>query len=276
MNKFLIENRYELIIEISVSLQSKIYKAYDLKTKKKVIIKFIHTQNEIELKKALNEVNILQKLKHKGIVKFLNITHFHNMFGIVFEYLSGITLKNELNFVNNIWSFVEIYILFNNIFDVVKFIHKNNIIHNDIKPENIMVNSIFDIKFIDFGISKKLSFGVEKCICSSVFGTPKYLAPEIIKKRECSFQSDIYSLGVLLYEVIVGVAPFEDENKYKLIRMHVEEKPIKPSEINSLIEKPLNAIIYKALEKNIKKRYKSVSELQKDFNNYFKNKYNYL
>jgi len=101
MNKFLIDDRYELMNEISVSAQSKIYKAYDLKYKKNVIIKFIYTENEIELKKALNEVNILQQLNHKSIIKILNVTHFHNMFGIVLEFLDAITLKEKLSFKNN-------------------------------------------------------------------------------------------------------------------------------------------------------------------------------
>ena len=139
-----------------------------------------------------------------------------------------------------------------------------------------MVESVFNLKLIDFGISKKLNVNTNYVICNSVFGTPKYLAPEIIKNKRFSYQSDIYAIGILLYEVLVGVAPFEDNDKYGLLKMHIKEKMIKPRLINNLVSKPIENIIKKAMAKNIKNRYKSIDELQKDFNLYFENKYNFF
>ena len=149
--------------------------------------------------------------------------------------------------------------------DALDYIHNHGVVHRDLKPENIMIDPEDGIKLIDFGIagkegSRRLTFAK----LSQVMGTPEYISPEQVKGKRGDGRSDIYALGVMLYEMLTGKAPFQGPNPFAIMNDRLLNNPIPPREINPSISPQLQEVIYRALERDPKNRYASAKELAWD------------
>jgi serine/threonine-protein kinase len=149
--------------------------------------------------------------------------------------------------------------------DALSYIHTHGVVHRDLKPENIMVDENDNVKLIDFGIAgqagaRRLTFAK----LSQVMGTPEYISPEQVKGKRGDGRSDVYALGVMLYEMLTGKAPFQGPNPFAIMNDRLLNNPIPPREINPNIQPELQEIIYRAIERDPKNRYANAHEMKLD------------
>ncbi len=270
--KTLLNGRYETLDEINITFNSKLFKAQDYLENKIVAIKMIRgdkIKNYIDYNNIIKEITMMINIKHSNIVEFFDFFIYqNNIICIVMEYLGCFTLRSKMNILNCTWSLLEINYIFNAVLDGIIAIHQQKVVHNDIKPENIIYFPDCKIKIIDFGISNFLN---EKAISFvKPVGTPSYLAPEVITTKNINaVTNDIYSLGTLLYELLTGVLPFYSNKSHMIINMKLKNDVIPPNLIKKNIPEKLSNIALKALEKNHTKRYNTVKEFKDDFNSFF-------
>lgn len=225
-------------------------------------------EDRSQLERFLTEAQAVNKIEHPNIVKILDKGELDDGRPyILMELLDGSSLKERLQEGPEL-SMKETKELILQLLDALQAAHEAGFIHRDIKPENIHITSDKRAKIVDFGIAKlvdKDRTGLTQT--GTILGTPLYIAPEQASGQNDLIgpQTDIYCLGVLLYELYTGTLPFESKNLYKIITSHINEKPPPPSERNSLISKALERVILKCLEKDPADRFQSAAELMEAF-----------
>jgi serine/threonine protein kinase len=259
----ILSDRYQLKELIYQGEFSIVYKGLDLKLKRDVAIKLIDSSlvNREFKTRFKREIDIMLKLDHPNIVPIYDYSIDDNSIYYVMKFIKGDSLKelnNKLNLDNKIAIFKELLRIFD-------YIHKNNIIHRDIKPSNIMIDYTGKIYLIDFGISKQNDNEITKLTQTKDFiGTVYYSSPEQIKGEKLGKESDIYSLGILLYEMISGNLPFEGTIQ-SIINSHLH---VTPKEINLENDyKYIENICLKMIQKNPKDRYSDCNLILKEILN---------
>jgi len=218
---------------------------------------------EQENKKRLaEEGRMLTSINHKNIVKVLEYGETEKHSFIAMEYLSGGTLQNYIE-RNYPLSNETIYDFSLQICDGITEIHKQNIIHRDLKTANIMFDDQGIIRIMDFGLSKS-PLVTTMTTLGTIIGTLGFVAPEQVTNIQVDNRVDIFSFGVILYQMTTGKLPFNGENEIALIHAIFNYEPIKPREINSNISEEFESIIMKCLKKNPNERYKSISEVKEE------------
>lgn len=259
--------RYELLEKVGEGGMSEVYKARCNKLNRNVAVKILKSQfadNEEISQKFKREATAIANLSDANIVNVLDVGNQDNIDYIVMEYINGKTLKELINFKGKL-SFNTTISIALQIAKALECAHKNNIIHRDIKPQNILVTESGEIKVTDFGIAK--SVDSQTIInTTSVIGSAHYLSPEQAKGSYTDFRSDIYSFGIVLYEMVTGVLPFEGDSPVSVALKHLQEKPIPPKNINTSIPDSLNKLILKAMEKETINRYQNIKEMIQDLN----------
>ena len=250
-------NNYQILSKIASGGMSEVYLADDLKTGKKVALKILDAKLSIDpeyLHRFRKEASISQQLDHKNIVKILSFGTFKENYYIAYEYINGITLDKYTK--SKILSIDEIENLSIQILNGLSFAHSKNIIHRDIKPSNIMIED-GTVKILDFGIAKQeLSATVTKT--GLFMGSPHYVSPEQIEGHDIDYRSDIYSFGVVLYEMIEGKVPFSADTPWGIIRAHLDKKV---PEITKDTPFYLKEVVIKCLSKSKEDRFKSANEI---------------
>jgi len=265
----LIGNRYKIIKKLGQGGMGEVYQAKDTILDRIIAIKVVYSsllKKQEFLQRFLREAKITASLDHNNIVKVFDLLIDNNNYYLIMEFIDGTSLRNYLENRNEINILNELD-LFLQILDGVEYAHNKNIVHRDLKSENIMLTKDRIIKITDFGLA--FALGSHSLTNPGVLmGTLGYLSPEQAQGIDVDFLTDIYSLGVILYELLTNNLPIIDTNAAAMIYKILHEKPIPPSKYNPNIDKELENIILKAIEKNKAKRYKNISEFKNTIINY--------
>ena len=266
MDNIILGNRYQLHDLIGVGGMAKVYKATDRLLQRDVAIKILKDQyaedNEF-VKKFSNEALSAARLTHVNIVSVYDIgedlIEGKKIHYIVMEYVNGETLKDLID-RKKIISNHDIIDYSIQISQALNQAHSSNIVHRDIKPQNILMDRYGLLKVTDFGIAR-VSTNATITYTSSILGTVHYISPEQAKGKFVDEKSDLYSLGVVMYEMATGKVPFDADNSVGIAVMHIQDEPESPIKLNENLSPRLNDIIMKLLEKDPQKRFKNANEL---------------
>jgi serine/threonine protein kinase len=236
-----------------------IFRGTDLRTGRQVAIKVPHPEMESDpllFDRFHREQDIGKTLDHPGVMKVF-ADEDHSQLYMVMEWVDGRLLRKILEDEKKIAPERAVKIAIG-ICHALDYIHSHGVVHRDLKPENIMVDANDDVKLIDF--SRRLTFAK----LSNVMGTPEYISPEQVKGKRGDGRSDIYALGVMLYEMLTGKEPFQGPNPFAIMNDRLLNNPVPPREIEPSISPQLQEIIYRALERDPKNRYATAREFAWD------------
>ena len=246
-----------------------IYRATDLQSGRTVAIKVPHFQVESDplfFDRFKREEEIGKKLDHPGVMRVFDDEDRNRVY-MVMEWVDGRSLRHILTEQKKLPAERAVRIALG-ICDALEYIHRNGVAHRDLKPENVMVDPEDRIKLIDFGIAG--SMGMRRLTFAKLtraMGTPDYVSPEQVKSKRGDARSDVYALGVMLYEMLTGEVPFHGPNPLAVINDRLLNHPTPPRELDPTICPQLQEIIYRALERNPANRYASAREFAKDLAN---------
>ncbi len=266
-------NRYEIIEKVGNGGMATVYKATDLVLKRYVAVKILRdefTTDEEFIRRFETEAQSAAKLVHSNIVSIFDVGVDNGIYYIVMELIQGKTLKEiileEKGPLPWKWS-VNVAI---QIASALEMAHKNNIIHRDIKPHNIIITEDGVAKVTDFGIAKAVSNSTITAFGKTI-GSVHYFSPEHARGGYTDAKSDLYSLGIVLYEMVTGKVPFDADTPVSIALKHMQEEPVPPIEKNPNLPEALNKIILKALKKDPMLRYQTATELLQDLKSALKN-----
>jgi predicted Ser/Thr protein kinase len=261
--------RYEITGELGRGAMGVVYKALDPTIGRTVALKTmrldVHGLDAEEMvRRFQNEARAAGVLNHPNIVTIYDAGQEDGIFYIAMEFIEGTTL-HELLAEKHVLPTDEVVQIARQICRGLDYAHSNGIVHRDVKPANIMLMPNGTVKIMDFGIAKS---GGQVTNTGQVLGTPNYMAPEQVKGRPLDGRSDLFSLGVILYEMLTGEKPFVGQNVTTIIYKIVNETPITPRDLDVTVHPGLSAIVNKALAKAPDDRYQSGAELIRDLEHY--------
>lgn len=272
MTGTMIAERYKLISKIGSGGTADVYLAQDIKLNRSVAIKILAKTYSFEknfVARFKKEAQILARLNHPNIVAIYDWGQYENSYFICMEYVEGQSLEEIID-KQGILSPVITAKYSIQICNALEVAHNNNLIHRDIKPQNIIVTSDGIVKITDFGIAKSLIEDNTKTI--NILGTSYYISPEQAQGKILSYSTDIYSLGIVMYEMLTADLPFRGENAIEISLKHINERPLRPSILVNNIPAPIEKIILHCLKKNPQNRYANVSVLKTDLQNFLEKK----
>jgi serine/threonine protein kinase/tetratricopeptide (TPR) repeat protein len=254
--------KYEIIEELGKGGMGRVYRAYDKKIEDEVALKLIKPEiaadgNTIE--RFRNELRLARKIGHRNVCKMYDLNEEEGTYYITMEYVSGEDLKNMIRMTGQL-SVETAVNIGKQICEGLAEAHHLGVIHRDLKPQNIMIDKRGNVRIMDFGIARSVKArGITGT--GMMIGTPEYMSPEQAEGYDVDQRSDIYSLGIILYEMVTGKVPFKGETPLSVVMKHKSESPRSPKEINAQISQGLSRLILKCMEKNKEERYQNVEEL---------------
>ena len=275
MDKYIgkrLDGRYEIHELLGVGGMAYVYKAYDNIEKRWVAIKILKEElagNSDFLRRFRNESKAIAVLSHPNIVKVYDVSFGDRIQYIVMEYIDGITLKQYMEQQGEIKWREALYFTVQ-ILRALQHAHEKGIIHRDIKPQNIMLLEDGTIKVTDFGIAR-FSQAETQTMTDKAIGSVHYIAPEQARGGYINDKADIYSVGVMLYEMLTGQLPFVADNAVSVAIMQMQAEPTPPSRINPSIPKGLEEITMHAMEKNPAQRFPSAADMLEDVERFRRN-----
>lgn len=274
-----LDGRYEIQEIIGVGGMSVVYKAYDNIDDRIVAIKILKDEyltNEEFKRRFKNESKAIAVLSHPNIVRVYNVSFGDRLQYIVMEYVDGITLKEYIQ-QQRIIDWKEAVHFTGQILAALQHAHDKGIVHQDIKPQNIMLLHDGTIKVADFGIAR-FSRTDSDATSDNAIGSVHYISPEQARGEATDDKADIYSVGVVLYEMITGQLPFQSDSAVSVALMQLQKDPIRPRELVPTLPLGLEQITMRAMQKNSLDRYRSAAEMLMDINEFKRNpavKFNY-
>ncbi len=267
-----LDGRYEIQEIVGIGGMAVVYKAYDNVEDKIVAIKILkeeYTGNSEFLRRFINESKAIAVLSHPNVVKVSDVSFGDLIQYIVMEYIDGITLKEYIEQQGPLsWSDAVHFTL--QILRGLQHAHDKGVVHRDIKPQNIMVLPDGIIKVADFGIAR-FARSEQETITDKAIGSVHYISPEQAKGEKTDEKADIYSVGVMLYEMLTGKLPFQAESAVSVAIMQLQKDPTLPRDINGSIPLGLEQITMHAMQKETARRYKSAAEMLCDLETFKKN-----
>lgn len=273
----IIDNRYRLIEKLAQGGMGSVYKGEHVFIKRVVAIKLLHRhlvnhENEEEfLKRFEREARTACQIEHPNAVTIYDFGFYKGQPYIAMQFNPGKSLKQLLK-EQGPFSLERTIAIIAQVAKALSLAHGLNIVHRDLKPDNIMCSKEEDgsdrVQVLDFGLAKAVGGldGVESTITKTgiIMGTPQYLAPEQAQGKDCDERSDIYSLGIILYQMLSGKRPFEGESSTQILIKHISEPPRPLREVNPRISSAVEAVVLKAIEKDPAKRQQNVVDLMKE------------
>jgi len=258
--------RYELEEKIGSGGMAIVYKAKCHLLRRHVAVKILRpelVEDENFVTRFKRESLAAASLSHPNIVNIYDVGEENGIYYIVMEYIRGKTLKEYIKEKRKLeWE--EAVRIALQICSALKHAHKNGIVHRDIKPQNILVSEDGTIKVADFGIARAVSSATVTVAGANVMGSVHYFSPEQARGGYVDAKSDLYSLGIVLYEMVTGSVPFEGDTAISVALKHIQEQAKPPCELNPDIPRSLNDVIEKSTEKEQSKRYQTAGEMLKD------------
>ena len=264
-----LDGRYEITELIGVGGMADVYKAIDVMENRTVAVKILKDEfsnSEEFLRRFRNESKAIALLSHPNIVKIYDVGFTDEIQFIVMEYIDGITLKEFID-QQGVLRWKDALHFITQILRALQHAHDKGIVHRDIKPQNIMLFSDGTIKVMDFGIARFARID-GKTLSDKTIGSVHYISPEQARGDMTDERSDIYSVGVMLYEMLTGKKPFDGDNPVAIALKHMEEEAVSPRDIMPSIPEALEEIVIHAMEREPAKRYQSAAEMIKDIDRF--------
>jgi serine/threonine protein kinase/tetratricopeptide (TPR) repeat protein len=256
-------NRYEIIEELGKGGMGRVYRVEDNKLKQEVALKLIKPEiakDKKTIERFRNELKIARDIRHKNVCGMYDLGEEHGSHYITMEYVAGEDLKGMIRMMGQLSTGKALSIA-KQVCEGLGEAHSLGVVHRDLKPSNIMIDKNGNARIMDFGIARSLeSKGITGA--GVMIGTPEYMSPEQVEGKDVDKRSDIYSLGVILYEMVTGRVPFEGDTPFTIGVKHKSEIPKDPKELNAQIPADLSHVIMRCLEKDKEKRYQSAGEVQ--------------
>jgi serine/threonine-protein kinase len=257
--------RYEIIEELGKGGMGKVYRVFDKKIEEEVALKLLTPEiaaDKKTIERFRNELKLARKVGHRNVCKMYDLNEMEGTHYITMEYVPGEDLKSFIRRAGLLNTGKTIFIG-KQVCEGLAEAHRLGVVHRDLKPSNIMIDREGNARIMDFGIVRSLE---AKGITGAgvMIGTPEYMSPEQVEAKETDQRSDIYSLGVILYEMVTGRVPFEGETPLSIAMKHKSEEPPDPKELNAQIPEDLSRVILRCMEKDKKNRYQSTGEVHSE------------
>ena len=265
MSTNLLADRYKLVKSLGEGGMADVHLAIDTIINREVAVKILRGElgnDPVTLLRFQREANAASKLNHPNVVQVYDVGAYEDRHFIVMEYIRGRTLKQLIQLRGALHK-EEALSIMKQLLSAISEAHKQNIIHRDIKPQNVLVKDDGTVKITDFGIALAHN-AVQLTQTDAVLGSAHYLPPEITRGEIATVQSDIYSLGIVFYELLCGSVPFNGENPVQIAMKHLREEIPSVKEFNPSLPQSIENIILKATAKNKKFRYETVEEMIND------------
>lgn len=263
MKGAIFHNRYEILDVLGAGGTAIVYKARDTELNRPVTLKILREQfanDDQFVRRFKHEAQAVACLSHPNIVSIYDVAFDSDSHYLVMEYVEGCTLKQYLEQKGRLSLNETLYIM-HQLLDGLDHAHKHNVIHRDIKPHNILLDAHMNVKVTDFGIAVAVS-DITQTYSKDIMGSVHYMSPEQVKGIGVTEASDIYSAGVVMYEMLTGVLPFSGDNAIGVAMQHVQNEVIPPHKINPEIPVELSSVVMKALRKDPGMRYRDAKEMQ--------------
>ena len=259
--------RYEVIEELGRGGMGKVYRVMDGKIEEEVALKLLRPEIASDMKtitRFKNELKFARKIIHKNVCRMYDLSEEGGAQYITMEYMRGEDLKSLIRRIGQFTAGKAIFIA-RQVCEGLAEAHKLGVVHRDLKPQNIMIDREGNSHIMDFGIAHSIS--TEGITDSGVIiGTPHYMAPEQVEGKEIDKRTDIYALGVILFEMLTGMVPFEGDTPLVIAVKHKTEHPPDPRKLNPQIPEEISRLILKCMEKSKNKRYQTVEDLLSELN----------
>jgi tetratricopeptide (TPR) repeat protein len=260
--------RYEIIEELGKGGMGRVYRVEDTKLKQEIALKLIKPEIAFDKKtieRFRNELRTARNIRHKNICGMYDLGEERGTHYITMEYVRGEDLKSLIRKMG-LLSAGQAITIAKQVCDGLVEAHRLGVVHRDLKPQNVMIDTDGNARIMDFGIARSLE---AKGITGAgmMIGTPEYMSPEQVEGKEVDQRSDIYSLGVILYEMMTGRVPFEGDTPFTIGMKHKGEMPKDPKELNAQVPQDLSQVILRCLEKEKGKRYQSAGEVRSELAN---------
>jgi serine/threonine-protein kinase len=259
----IIGHRYRIIDIIGTGGMAHVYRAVNLSSRKIVAIKVLKDEfrNDAEfLRRFEREARAVLHLSHENIVRAFDVGETDGLPYIVLEYVDGRTLKEIIDENGPMPSRIAVALVVQ-VLDALDAAHAAGIIHRDIKPQNVIVMQSGKVKLMDFGIAREVDANTVTFAGSTVLGSVHYLSPEQAKGLPVNEGSDLYSAGIMLYEMLTGRVPFDGDTSVAIALKHISDIPVQPIELSNKISPALNDVIMRALNKDVSRRYNAANEM---------------
>ena len=255
--------RYQVIEELGHGGMGRVYKVQDTGIKEKIALKLLRPEITLDketIERFSNELKLARRISHRNVCRMFDLGRAEGTTFITMEFVPGEDLKSFIHRARQLSIGTAISIA-KQVCEGLEEAHRLGVVHRDLKPGNIMIDKDGDAKIMDFGIARSLS-GKSITGAGVMIGTPEYMSPEQVEGRDIDQRSDIYSLGVILYEMVTGRVPFEGETPFTIGVKHKSEIPKNPKEINTQLSDDLSRVILRCLEKDRKNRPQSAADVR--------------
>lgn len=262
----ILDNRYKILEKVGTGGMASVYKAQDILLDRTVAVKILHSKYADDhdfVIRFRHEAQAAAKLSHPNIVNIYDVGYDESVHYIVMEFVRGETLKEYIEKHGHLPISTSIQITFD-IGEALENAHNNGIVHCDIKPHNILVTETGRIKVADFGIARAVNSSANPGGDNAVMGSVHYFSPEQASGGKIDERSDIYSLGVVMYEMMTGVVPFQGDTALDVALQHVQDDIPLPTKYNRRIPRLVEQVILKAMAKNPDDRFQSISEMMSE------------